>query len=82
MNIFFLLSEIKVNVLIGSEYKILTELISNILMSLTEFNRINKVENTLHSGSMSYEGPWNEVDNRPTYYERYMTIGFKSEYNK
>jgi hypothetical protein len=50
--------------------------------SLTEFNRINKVENTLHSGSMSYEGPWNEVDNRPTYYERYMTIGFKSEYNK
>ena len=50
--------------------------------SLTEFNRINKVENTLHSGSMSYEGPWNEVDNRPTYYERYMTIGFKSEHHK
>ena len=50
--------------------------------SLTEFNRINKVENTLHSGSMSYEGPWDEVENRPTYYERYMTIGFKSEYNK
>ena len=50
--------------------------------SLTEFNRINKVENTLHSGSMSYEGPWNEVDNRPTYYERYMTIGFKSEHHE
>ena len=50
--------------------------------SLTEFNEINKVENTLHSGSMSYEGPWNEVDNRPTYYERYMTIGFKSEHYK
>ena len=50
--------------------------------SLTEFNEINKTENTLHTGSISYEGPWNEVENRPTYYERYMTIGFKSEYNK
>ena len=50
--------------------------------SLTEFNQINKTENTLHTGSISYEGPWNEVENRPTYYERYMTIGFKSEYNK
>ena len=50
--------------------------------SLSEFNVINKVENTLHTGSISYEGPWNEVENRPTYYERYMTIGFKSEHNK
>ena len=50
--------------------------------SLTEFNVINKTENTLHTGSISYEGPWNEVENRPTYYERYMTIGFKSEYDK
>ena len=50
--------------------------------NLTEFNEINKVENTLHTGSISYEGQWNKIENRPTYNERYMTIGFKSEHNK
>ena len=49
--------------------------------NLDEFNKLNKVENTLHTGTISYEGPWDMVDNKPTYYERYMTIGFKSEYN-
>ena len=39
MKMLFFLSAIKVNVLIGSEYKISTELISNLLISLTEFNR-------------------------------------------
>ena len=38
MNMLSSLSAIRVNVLIGSEYKILTELISNLLISLIEFN--------------------------------------------
>jgi hypothetical protein len=49
------------------------------VQTLDEFNRINRVENTLHSDSIQYEGPWNHDENKPTYYERYMTIGFKSE---
>ena len=40
MNMLFCLSAIKVNELIGSEYKILIELISNFWISLTDFNRI------------------------------------------
>ena len=39
MNTLSLLSAIRVNVLIGSEYKISTELISNLLISLIEFNK-------------------------------------------
>lgn len=46
--------------------------------SLDEFNKINRVENILHTDSLTYEGSWNKVDNIPTYHERYMTIGFKS----
>ena len=46
--------------------------------SLEEFNKINRVENILHTDSIVYEGPWNKVDNIPTYHERFMTIGFKS----
>ena len=38
MNILFSLSATRANVLIGSVYKILTELFSNLLMSLIEFN--------------------------------------------
>ena len=38
MNMLSSLSAIRVNVLIGSVYKILTELFSNLLMSLIEFN--------------------------------------------
>ena len=49
------------------------------VQTLDEFNRINRVENILHSDSIQYEGPWDMIDNKPTYYERYMTIGFKSE---
>ena len=44
---------------------------------LDMFNIINNVQNTLHTDSIIYEGPWNTVENKPTYYERYMTIGFK-----
>ena len=51
------------------------------VQTLDEFNRINRVENILHTDSIQYEGPWDTVDNKPTYYERYMTIGFKSEHN-
>ena len=49
--------------------------------SLEMFHKINNVQNVLHSESLTYEGPWNMEKNKPTYYERYMTIGFKSEYN-
>jgi len=49
--------------------------------SLEMFHKINNVQNMLHSDTISYEGPWNKVENKPTYYERYMTIGFKSEHN-
>lgn len=49
--------------------------------SLEMFNKINNVQNTLHSEALTYEGPWNTIENKPTYYERYMTIGFKSEHN-
>jgi hypothetical protein len=52
------------------------------VQTLDEFNRINKVENILHTDSIQYEGPWDIIDNKPTYYERYMTIGFKSEHYK
>ncbi len=45
--------------------------------SLQEFNKINHVENCLHTESMEYQGPWNKVENRATYFQRFMTIGFK-----
>ena len=48
--------------------------------SLDMFNKINNVQNMLHSDSIIYEGPWNHEKNKPTYYERYMTIGFKDHY--
>ena len=48
---------------------------------LDMFNKINNVQNTLHSDSIIYEGPWNHEKNKPTYYERYMTIGFKTDYD-
>ena len=51
------------------------------VQTLDEFNKINRVDNILHTDSIQYEGPWDTVDNKPTYYERYMTIGFKSEHN-
>ena len=51
------------------------------VQTLEEFNKINKVENILHTDSIQYEGPWDTVENRPTYYNRYMTIGFKTQYD-
>jgi hypothetical protein len=49
--------------------------------SIEMFHKINNVQNMLHSDTITYEGPWNTVENKPTYYERYMTIGFKTEYD-
>ena len=46
--------------------------------SLQEFNTINKVQNCLHTDKLEYQGPWDEVENKATYFDRYMTIGFKS----
>ena len=47
--------------------------------SLEMFHKINNVQHVLHSESLTYEGPWNMEENKPTYYERYMTIGFKDQ---
>ena len=47
------------------------------VQTLDEFNKINRVENILHTDSLEYEGPWDKVENIPTYYSRYMTIGIK-----
>jgi len=49
--------------------------------SIEMFHKINNVQNMLHSDTITYEGPWNTVENKPTYYERYMTIGFKTQYD-
>ena len=51
------------------------------VQTLDEFNKINRVDNILHTDSIQYEGPWDTVENRPTYYNRYMTIGFKTQYD-
>lgn len=45
--------------------------------TLENFNEINHVTNCLHSDEISYEGPWDKVDNKPTYFKRFMSIGFK-----
>lgn len=46
--------------------------------TLEQFLKINNVSNCLHSGSIQYEGPWDTVENKPTYYNRFMAIGFKN----
>ena len=45
--------------------------------SLEEFNAINLVSNTLHTDELEYQGPWDDVENKATYFKRFMTIGFK-----
>lgn len=50
--------------------------------TLEQFNNINRVKNCLRSEYIEYEGPWDHIDNVPTTYKRFMTIGFKDHDRK
>jgi hypothetical protein len=49
---------------------------------LDEFKEISRIKNCLHSDILEYEGPWDDINNEPTILQRYMAIGFKTQYDR